>query len=75
MQLGNPCTYIATVHDLNVAVCHLQNGHWSKCHYIFAAISPTPMAMLVLLAVKGWEGFTMDVGKMPLPAMLAVIGK
>ena len=33
------------------------------------------MTMLMLLAVKGWEGFTIFIGKVPLAAILAVIGR
>ena len=58
-----------SMHDL------LQNGQWSRWHYVFAAISPVLMTMLMLLAVKGWEGFTIFIGKVPLAAILAVIGR
>ena len=33
------------------------------------------MFLLLLIAIGGWEGFKVTVGKLPLPALLVIIGK
>ena len=53
---------------------HIQGVMWSKWHYAFAVISPVPMVLLVLLAAKGWGGFVIMVGVVPLPVILILIG-
>lgn len=52
-----------------------QDGKWSQWHYIFAGLSPVSMALLLLTATKGWEGYTMFAGSIPLVALLAILGK
>ena len=47
---------------------------WTKWHYAFAIICPVPMVLLVLLAAKGWSGFAIMVGVVPLVTILIGIG-
>ena len=41
---------------------------------MFAVISPTPMVMLVLVAAKGWAGFVIMIGVVPLPVIISAVG-
>lgn len=52
----------------------MQGVVWTKWHYVFAIICPVPMVLLVLLAAKGWHGFAIMVGVVPLVAILIAIG-
>lgn len=52
--------------------CH--DGQWSQWHYIFAGLSPIPITLLLLTAIKGWEGYVMFVGSVPLVAILTIVG-
>lgn len=52
-----------------------QDGQWSQWHYTFAGLSPIPIALLLLTAIKGWEGFAIFVGSIPLVVVLAIVGK
>ena len=63
-----------TVASIHTHTYTIQNGHWTKWHWLLTVCSPTPMAMLLLIATKGWSGFTIRVGRMPLPAILVIIG-
>ena len=47
---------------------------WTKWHYVFAVICPVPMVLLVLLAAKGWHGFAIMAGAIPLVAILIGVG-
>ncbi len=44
-------------------------------HYILASFSPLPLSMLILIAVKGWKGFTLYVSVVPLPVIFTLVGK
>ena len=61
--------------QLSIICFYNQDGHWSTWHYIFTAFSPLPMSLLLLLTTKGWKGFTLAIGVMPLPALLVLVGK
>ncbi|KAL5473499.1 hypothetical protein EMCRGX_G027989 [Ephydatia muelleri] len=52
--------------------CH--DGRWSQWHYTFAVLSPLPIALLLLTASKGWEGYVIFVGPIPLVVILAIVG-
>lgn len=68
---------ICMIHSFNVEISVLlytQDVTWTKWHYVFAVISPVPMMMLILLAVKGWPGFLMKVGVIPFPVIFIAIG-
>ena len=41
---------------------------------MFAVISPTPMVMLVLVAAKGWAGFVIMIGAVPLAVIVSAVG-
>eukprot|EP00731_Ephydatia_muelleri_P029014 Em0020g658a len=50
------------------------DGRWSQWHYTFAVLSPLPIALLLLTASKGWEGYVIFVGPIPLVVILAIVG-
>ena len=53
----------------------LQDNFWSVWHYLFASLSPLPVSILLLIAIKGWKGFSVTVSILPLPILLLLIGK
>jgi len=60
----------------NVLWCCLQDGKWGIFHYVFAVISPIPMAAILTLTVSGWSGFySIYMGKLPLFAFLVLLGE
>ncbi len=53
----------------------VQDGYWSVWHYSLTSFSPLPISLLLLIAVKGWKGFSVFVGPLPLPVLLILIGQ
>ncbi len=54
----------------------LQDGQWTEWHHYFVVTSPIPMAMVLLLAAQGLNGFTdFFIGSLPLYVFLIMVGK
>ncbi|EDV27705.1 uncharacterized protein TRIADDRAFT_53673 [Trichoplax adhaerens] len=50
------------------------DGKWDPWRRFFVIISPAPMAYVILLAAKGFEGFTLPVGHLPLWIFILILG-
>jgi len=50
------------------------DGLWSKERRIFAVIMPTFLGFILLIMTEGWDGFTMQMGDLPVPAFITVVG-
>ena len=73
-----PCCHVGLEGVLSYMVTCIssaQDGRWSQWHYTFAVLSPLPIALLLLTASKGWEGYVIFVGPIPLVVILAIVGK